>query len=145
MALINFPTTPSLNQVYTFGNNTWIYNNTGWAMQSAGSSWNTPKVQTVTYGLTQTINWTQIDVSELTLTGSTTITNSGAVDGQKLLLQVKQGGTGSYTIAFTTETKFGTDLTAIVLSTAVGVVDMIGLQYSSLNGKYNVVAFVKGF
>jgi hypothetical protein len=62
-----------------------------------------------------------------------------------MILQVEQGGSGSYTISFTSETQFGTDITAVTLSTAVGAIDMIGLQYSALNSKYNVVAVARGY
>ena len=144
MATINFPTSPTLNQTYTFGNNTWTYNNTGWTLNSV-PGWVQPRVQTVVYSATPTISWSNIDVTKVTITGNITITNSGAVDGQKLLLQVTQGGAGGYTIAFTTETKFGTDITTVTLSTSIGAMDMIGLVYTSATGKYNVVAFVKGF
>lgn len=31
MATINFPSSPTLNQVYTFGTESWQWNATGWA------------------------------------------------------------------------------------------------------------------
>lgn len=115
------------------------------AAGGAAGGWPTPAVQTVTYSSTPTINWASKDVSKITLTGNATITNSGAVDGQKMILQVTQGGSGSYTITFTSETKFGTSFTSITLSTAVGAMDMIGLVYSSSNSKYNIVSFAAGY
>jgi len=111
----------------------------------AAMAWPTPQVQTVTYSAAPTINWSGIDVSKITLTGNATITNSGAVDGQKFILQVIQGGSGSYTITFTSETQFGTSFTSITLTTAVGKMDMIGLVYSSVNSKYNIVSFAAGY
>lgn len=30
----DFPSTPTLNQTYTFGDRTWKWNGTGWALQS---------------------------------------------------------------------------------------------------------------
>jgi hypothetical protein len=111
----------------------------------AAMAWPTPQVQTVTYSAAPTINWSGIDVSKITLTGNATITNSGAVDGQKFILQVIQGGSGSYTITFTSETQFGTSFTSITLTTAVGKMDMLGLVYSSVNSKYNIVSFAAGY
>lgn len=32
---INFPTSPALNQTYSFGGSTWVWNGTGWAQQTA--------------------------------------------------------------------------------------------------------------
>ena len=108
-------------------------------------TWLQPVLQTVTYSSTPTINWASKDISRITLTGNAVITNSGAVDGQKLLLEVIQDGTGSRTISFTSEVRYGSDITSIVLSTAVGKMDRIGLIYNATASKYDVVAFVKGF
>lgn len=117
--------------------------NTQWITPSAGTI--TPQIETVTYSSTPTISWSGVDVARITLTGNAVITNSTAVDGQKLLLEVTQGGSGSYTVSFTAETRFGTDLTGITLSTTVGKTDRIGLIYNATAAKYDVVAFVKGF
>jgi hypothetical protein len=35
MATMNFPTSPAVNDTYTFGGATWIWNGTGWAQQAA--------------------------------------------------------------------------------------------------------------
>jgi hypothetical protein len=37
MTTLNFPTSPSLNQTYTFGNKTWIWNGLGWALSTQGA------------------------------------------------------------------------------------------------------------
>jgi hypothetical protein len=116
-----------------------------WSPGSTSTTWSTPQVQTVSYSATPTIDWTAKDVSKITLTGSAVITNTGAVDGQKMILQVEQGGSGGYTVSFTSETKFGTSFTSITLSTAVGAMDMIGLVYSAINNKYNIVSFAAGY
>jgi hypothetical protein len=104
-----------------------------------------PNVQSASVTGTTTINWASKDVTTLTLTGNTAITNSGAVNGQKMLLQLVQGGSGSYTVTFTSETKFGTSFTSITLTTTVGAMDMVGLVYSSVNSKYNIVSFAAGY
>jgi hypothetical protein len=109
------------------------------------SGWFTPQTQASSVATSTTVNWANKDVTTLTLTGNTAITNSGAVNGQKMILQLVQGGSGSYTVTFTSETKFGTSFTTITLSTAVGAMDMIGLVYSSVNSKYNIVSFAAGY
>ena len=108
-------------------------------------TWITPVTQASSVTTSTTINWASKDVTTLTLTGNTAITNSGAVNGQKMLLQLVQGGSGSYTVTFTSETKFGTSFTSITLSTTVGAMDMVGLVYSSVNSKYNIVSFAAGY
>jgi len=37
MATLNFPTSPSLNDTYTFGGKTWVWNGQGWQLQNQGS------------------------------------------------------------------------------------------------------------
>lgn len=141
---INFPTSPALNDEYSFGGSTWIWNGTGW-QQKVVLAVVTPQVQSATVTGSTTINWASKDVTKLTLTGNTAITNSGAVDGQKMILQLIQGGSGSYTVTFTAETIYGTSITSITLSTAVGKTDMVGLMYSSSTSKYNIVAYAAGY
>jgi hypothetical protein len=102
-------------------------------------------VQTPSYSANATINWSLGNVARITLTGNSVITNSGAVDGQKLLLELKQDGTGSRTVSFTSETRFGTDITSITLSSTPSKTDKIGLIYNATDLKYDVIAFVKGY
>lgn len=141
---INFPSSPTLNQQYTFSNKTWVYDGTAWNLNTT-PAWVSPTVQTVTYSATPTISWAGVDVSRITLTGNAVVTNTGAVDGQKMILQVVQGGSGGYTLTFGAETIFGSSFTSYTLSTAVGKMDMIGLVYSSSNSKYNIVSFAAGY
>jgi hypothetical protein len=37
MATLNFPTNPSLNQLYSFGGKTWIWNGSGWQLSASGA------------------------------------------------------------------------------------------------------------
>jgi hypothetical protein len=103
------------------------------------------QVQTPTYSANKTIDWTLGNVARITLTGNIVITNNGAYDGQKLLLELKQDATGSRTVSFTSETRFGTDITGITLTTTANKSDKIGLIYNGADGKYDVIAFARGF
>lgn len=102
-------------------------------------------VQTPTYAANKTIDWTQGNIARITLTGNIAITNSNAYDGQKLLLELKQDGVGGRTVSFTSETRFGTDITGITLTTTANKTDRIGLIYNATDLKYDVIAFVRGF
>lgn len=42
MSALNFPTNPSLNDTYTFGTKTWIWNGAAWQIQTQGAINNTP-------------------------------------------------------------------------------------------------------
>lgn len=103
------------------------------------------QVQNQTYSANKTIDWSQGNVCRITLTDNIVITNNGAYDGQKLLLELKQDGTGGKTVAFTSETRFGTDITSITLSTGANKIDKIGLIYNATDLKYDVVALSRGF
>lgn len=103
------------------------------------------QVQTPTYSANKTIDWSVGNVARITLTGNIVITNSGAYDGQKLLLELKQDATGSRTVSFTSETRFGTDITGITLTTTANKSDKIGLIYNATDGKYDVVGLAKGY
>jgi hypothetical protein len=37
MSTLNFPTSPSLNDTYTFGTKTWVWNGAAWQLQSSGA------------------------------------------------------------------------------------------------------------
>ena len=103
------------------------------------------QVQTPTYSANKTINWSEGNIARMTLTGNCVITNNGAYDGQKLLLELKQDATGSRTVSFTSETRFGTDITGITLTTTANKSDKIGLIYNGADGKYDVIAFARGY
>lgn len=106
----------------------------------------TPHVAVVTFSATPTINWAEVDVARITMTGNiTTTTMTGALDGQKMILELIQDSTGGRTISFGSNVRFGTDLTSITLSTAANKMDRVGLIYNSAASKYDVIAFVKGF
>lgn len=42
MSTLSFPTSPTLNQTYTFGNKTWVWNGTAWQLQVSGAINNLP-------------------------------------------------------------------------------------------------------
>lgn len=93
-----------------------------------------------------TVDVTGKDVFRLTLQANvTTMTLSGAVDGQRVVLEVIQDDTGGHTITWPSNVRFGTDITSIALTTTASKTDRVGLIYNSTANKYDVVAFIKGF
>jgi len=42
MSTLNFPTSPSLNDTYSFGTKTWVWNGDAWQLQSSGAINNIP-------------------------------------------------------------------------------------------------------
>ena len=84
----------------------------------------------LTYGASVPVNAVTGNVYDLTLTGSAaTLANpAGGRDGQVIRFRVKQGGSGSYTLAYGTAYDFGA-AGAPTLSTTVGDIDILGFEY----------------
>ena len=68
---------------------------------------------------------TEAGIHYLTLTANCTLTFPTAVGGQSLTLIIKQGGSGSYTVTWPSEVKWG-NASAPTLTTTVGGIDVIG-------------------
>lgn len=103
------------------------------------------RITTPAYSANLTIDWAVADVIRITLTGNITITNSGAVDGQKCILELLQDGTGSRTVAFTSETRFGASVVSFTPTVTANKTDRLGFIYSGAATKYDVLAVSRGF
>ena len=66
-------------------------------------------------------------------------------DGQRVIWEFIQGGTGNKAITLDTAFALGADISAINLSTTVGAIDFMGCVYDSINSVWRVVAFVSGY
>jgi len=82
----------------------------------------------------------------VTLTGNPTLANpTGATDGQKIMWELVQDGTGGRVLTLDTKFAFGSDLPAVVLSTVAGRRDFLGVVYNQSADKFFVLALAKGF
>lgn len=82
----------------------------------------------------------------VTLAGSRTLANpTNPFDGQLIMWSIKQDATGSRILTLGSKFRFGTDITAVVLSTVGGKTDKLGAQYDASADKWDVVSFVRGF
>lgn len=116
----------------------------------AAPSWKSippAKISAVTATTTSaTVDFTNSDTVRLTLQSNvTTLTITGASDGQKCLLEVIQDATGSRTITWPANVRFGTDITSITLTTTASKTDRVGFIYVSGANKYDVVSLARGF
>lgn len=114
--------------------------NASWASIPAVTS-----VNTVSYSGTITANVANYSVVRITLAGNPTIDFTGGVDGQKIIVELIQDATGNRTVSWGTSVRFGSDITSITLSTTGNKLDRIGLVYNSAAGKYDVMAYARGF
>lgn len=110
-------------------------------IESTGNVLITSGAQTTSVTATQaagviTLDCNASNVFQTTLTASlTSITYSNPHDGQTINWFITQGGTGSYTAAWSSVTAVKwPGGTAGVLSTAVGAVDLVVLTYRSATG-----------
>lgn len=83
---------------------------------------------------------------KISATANFTLTNpTNPSDGQRVMWQITQDATGSRTITLGSAFALGTDITAVVLSTAASKCDYLGAVYDSTTAKWQVVMFVRGY
>jgi len=86
------------------------------------------------------------NIFKVTLGGNRTLGNpTNLVAGQKIVVRVKQDGTGSRTLAYDTKYRFGTDVTSPTLTTTAGKTDYLGFIYNADDDKLDCVAVAKGY
>ena len=82
----------------------------------------------------------------VTLGGNRTLGNpTNLTDGQKLLFEIIQDGTGSRTLAYGTKYVFGVDVPSPTLSTTFNKVDFMIFVYNGAVDKLYCLGVVKGY
>lgn len=82
----------------------------------------------------------------VTLGGNRTLGNpTNPSDGQKVVWELIQDGTGTRTITLGSAFALGTDITAVTLTTTLSKRDFLGAIYNSTTAKWYVTSFIKGF
>lgn len=103
------------------------------------------RIGTYAYAANITVDWGKYDLVRITLTGNTTLTFSGAVDGQNCHLELKQDATGSRLATMPASVRYSADIPSITLTTTASKFDKLGFQYHSTDTKYDLVSVVKGY
>lgn len=93
---------------------------------------------------TLSADFARSDVVRCTISANSTITLTGARDGQKCTLEVTQSG-GGFTLGFGAEVAFGTELASITLDTTDGAFNVLGFIYNAGAAKYRLVAQATGY
>ena len=105
-----------------------------------------PAVVALTDAPTIAVNASLGNDFRVTIAASRAMGNpTNAVDGQKIVFQITQGGAGSCTITWGSLYEFSTALPQPTLSTTVGQTDLLGFIYNAALGKWLFVAFVGEF
>jgi hypothetical protein len=103
------------------------------------------RVGNLAYAGTVDANWGAYDEVRITLTGNLAMTFSNASDGQRLMIRLKQGGAGNYTLTLPPSIRYPADFSSVTLSIGVGRVDRIALVYNLDDDKYDILGFNKGY
>lgn len=74
-----------------------------------------------------------------------TLSANNCFDGQKIIFEIRQDGTGTRVMTPGSQWGFGTDVSAATLSTAVSATDFVGGFYNKVRSKLFITAFVKGY
>jgi len=118
------------------------YNGSAWKLKHPEKV-----VQTITCADNVTIDWSLGGIGKMTFDRATVaFTFSGAVDGQKCQLLLKQDATGGRTVTFGSEVRGSDDLPSPpTLSTGANKLDRLGYVYNGTDSKYDFVAINKGY
>lgn len=110
----------------------------------SGRQLNTPVV--LAPGVTVTVDAALGNSFTLTAGQNFTLANpTNPVHDQKIMLAIRQDGVGSRVMTLDTAWRLGADIPSVVLSTAINKTDYLGGRYNGADGKWDVIAFVKGY
>lgn len=110
---------------------------------SSSSSGGTPVVSVETYAASMSLDWTDKDEIQITLTGNLSLADmTGGVSGKRYVLTLIQDGTGGRTFTdASNDILYSDDIPSIVLSTAASEVDRFGFIFRT---KFDLVAEAMG-
>lgn len=126
---------------------------TGQVLTYNGSEWiNAPAslvgiVQSPIYAPGMNLDWTNTSEIRIVMEGDLDIVGmSGAADGQRLSLKIKQSATGNHTLTISAgNVRIPTDIGTITISGTANAIHRLGLMYDATDDKYDVVAWLGGF
>jgi hypothetical protein len=112
----------------------------------------TTGIKTATFALTDAATITTTNVSSyntftVTLGGNRTLGSfTTATADQKIVIRVKQDGTGGRTLSFnSTYWNLGQDVSYLSIASSANVYSYIGAIYNSTSSKWDVVSIVRGY
>lgn len=107
-----------------------------------------PPAVALTDGATISLDISTGEVFDVTIAGDRTINFTGgaaALDGKRIVIRIKQDGTGTRLITWGTGARFGTDITSITLTTTPSKTDYVGVIYNHASTSFDIVSLTKGF
>lgn len=106
-----------------------------------------PVATVVSYAATINLDLDSYNVADVTLTGSPTINLTNGVDGQEIVLRLRQDGVGSRTVTWGSMVRFSTDVPSPTLSTAPNSLDYLvfRLNEEESSEQYDCILVNRGF
>ena len=85
-------------------------------------------------------------ICDVTLAGNRTLgAPTNPTNTRRIIIRVKQDGTGSRTLAYNAVYRFPSDIPSPTLSTAAGTTDIIAFVYNTASVKWDCVAAIMGY
>lgn len=143
MAALNFPSSPTLNQIYTANGNSWKWDGTTWVSILERTYVTRIADNGSTYTGTLTIDASIADQYEATgLTGAITfaVPTGSPINGQKLMIKIKDNGTARALTWTTTAGGFRVVGSTLPTTTVISKTVYIGCIYNSADNFWDVVA-----
>jgi hypothetical protein len=108
---------------------------------------NNRTVTTLTDGTTIAVDASLGNIFTVTLGGNRTLGNptGSPANGQLMEVRVRQDATGSRTLAYDTQYRFGTDVASPTLTTTAAKTDYLLFQFHSGDTKWDCIAVAKGY
>ncbi len=102
-------------------------------------------ITTLTDGPNIATNASLGSIFMVTLGGNRTLDNPiNPTDGQKIIYRIRQDATGSRTITWGSDFRFGTDVPMPTLTTTASKTDYIGFMYNLADAKWDCLAISRG-
>lgn len=106
----------------------------------------TRSVTTLTDAATIAIDAADGNHFRVTLGGNRTLgAPSNPIDGQRIMIEVIQDGTGNRTLAYNAVYAFGTDIPTPVITPTLNKRDFLGFVYNSSANKWYCIALAQGY
>lgn len=103
--------------------------------------------EVVSYAATINLDLDSYNVADVTITGNPTINFTNGVDGQEIILRLRQDGVGSRTVTWGSMVRFSTDVPSPTLSTAPNSLDYLifRLNEEESSAQYDCILINRGF
>ena len=91
-----------------------------------------------------TCDWSAYDEIRITLTANTTLTFTGALDGQGCILKLRQDAIGGRTVSLPASIRANAIIATYSPTLVAGKADLVGVRYDGQDSRYDFVSLIQG-